>query len=317
MLSGPAAWGHYRDWLLVDCRRAPRTVSAYRHIVWAWFAHLDPKPWHRATSKDLRRFLDRPTRSGRAKGRHLAANTRLHYAATVKAFYAWAHAAGHLRRDPMAGFKLPRGGQPVARSFDPGQLRQIILTAELLDNRLHVMAALAYGAGLRCAEIAGLRIEDVHLERRGWVLVGGKGGKSRSVPLYPEVKVTIRRLLAARGHPRVGPLVESRTRPGEPMTPQSVSRALSDHIRRTCGINGSGHGLRHSFATDLLTEAGEEKLVTISRLLGHADTKTTERVYVLAFKGAPDEVVSRLPYPRRPDPRHVDPRQTGPREVGR
>jgi integrase len=298
MVGASTVWSDYRTWLLVDCGRAIRTVRAYRRTLWDWFVFLDTKPWNRATAKDLQRFLDRPTRSGRAKGHHLAPNTRLHYAATIKAFYAWAHAAGHTRRDPLATFKLPKGGIPIPRGFDMWELRQILLGADH-DPRLWLMCWMAYGQGCRVAEIAAARIEDVDtggpLPR---VTVHGKGSRDRTLPLYPEVSAAIRRLLAERGHPRVGPLVASRTRPGEPMTPGSVSRALSDHIRGL-GIDGSGHGLRHSGATEMLAAAKGRNLEDVRQWLGHVDDRTTRR-YVLAYPWHLEEAVAGLPDPTQP-----------------
>lgn len=306
MLTAAGVWSHYRDYLLLDCARAARTVSAYRYIIWTWFGFLGAKAWYKATAKDLQRFLDRPTRSGRAHGTHLAPNTRLHYAATVCGFYAWCHAAGYLHRNPMAGVKLPKGGQPQARSFSQWELRQILLAAEP-DPRLLVMCWLGYGEGCRCAEIAACRVEDVDLYGKPpRLLVHGKAGRDRLLPVYPEVRAAIVRMLSARGNPRVGPLVESRRAAGEPMTPGSVSRALSDHVRGL-GIDGSGHGLRHSFATELLAAAGEERAYTVAKLMGHVDTKLIERLYALRYPGEPDRVLAQLP----------DPRQLGPREVPR
>jgi integrase len=88
------------------------------------------------------------------------------------------------------------------------------------------------------------------------------------------------------------------------MTPGSVSRALSDHVRGL-GIAGSGHGLRHSFATELLAAAGEEHAYTLAKLLGHVDTKLIEKLYALRYPGKPDRLLSHLPDPRQPQPREV------------
>jgi integrase/recombinase XerC len=295
--SGPTIWASYRDYLLIDCQRAPRTVSAYRWIIWDWFSFLGEKSWHRAGKQDLHRYLDRATRSGRAHGRNLGPNARLHYAATITAFYAWCYAAGHLRRDPMAAVKLPKGGVPRARSFKRRELRQILLAAEP-DPRLHLMCWLGYGEGLRCGEIAAARVEDVDLYGQPpRLLVHGKGGKTRLLPVYPQVRSAIVRMLSARGNPRVGPLVESRRHAGASMTPGSVSRALSDHIR-SLDIDGSGHGLRHSFATELLAAAGEEHAYTLAKLMGHVDTKLIERLYALRYPGKPDRLLAQLPNPR-------------------
>jgi integrase/recombinase XerC len=307
-LSGPAIWASYREWLLLDCQRAPRTVSAYRYILWDFISFLGDKPWHKATKPDLRRYLDRPTRSGRAKTQRLSPNTRLHYAATIKAMYAWAHASGHLRRDPMATFKLPRGGVPIPRGFSAWELRQILLDAEH-DPRLWLMAWMAYGQGARVGEIAAARVEDVDLDGPlPRIVIHGKGGRDRVLPLYPQVRIAIGRTLAERGHPRVGPLVASRTRPTEPMTPGSVSRALGSHIRGL-GLDGSAHGLRHSVATAMLAAAKGRNLEDVREFLGHKDARTT-RIYVAAYPWNLEDAVSKIPDPR-------DPRQLGSREAGR
>jgi integrase len=293
--SSATIWRRYRYYLLVDCERAPRTVSAYRFILWDWFAFLD-KPWHKAHERDLRRYLERPTRSGRAHGRRLSANTRLHYAATVAGFYAWAQASRNLPRNPMAALKLPKGGIPVPRSFPLPALRTILLAAEP-DPRLYVMCSLAYYAGLRCAEIAAVRVEDVMLhDGPPRLLVHRKGGKLQTLPLHPELQAAIRRVLAGAGWPRVGALVCSRRRPGEPMTPGSVSRALSDHIRGV-GIEGSGHGLRHTVATGALAAEHGRNLDQVAAFLGHADSRTTRR-YVLSYNWELDELVTHIPDPR-------------------
>jgi integrase len=294
--SAATIWKRWRYYLVVDAQRRPRTVTAYRFIIWDWFAFCDPKPWHKATAKDLHRYLDRPTRSGRAAGNHLGANTRLHYAATICAFYAWAQASGHLRKNPMAAVKLPRGGIPVPRSFPLPDLRQILLAAEH-DPRLYVMCVLGYFCGLRAAEIAAVRVEDLTLGDRPRLVVHGKGGRDRVLPLHPELRAAVVRVLAEQGHPKVGPLVSSRRRPGEPMTPGSVSRALSDHIRGL-GIEGSGHGLRHSAATELLAAERGRNLQQVVAFLGHKSDRTTRR-YVAAYNWELADQVPKIPDPRR------------------
>jgi integrase/recombinase XerC len=296
IVGSATIWKRWRYYLVVDAQRRPRTVTAYRFIIWDWFAFLDPKGWHKATARDLHRYLNRPTRSGRAAGNRLGANTRLHYAATVCAFYAWAQASGHLRKNPMAGVKLPRGGIPVPRSFPLPDLRQILLAAEH-DPRLYVMCVLGYFCGLRCAEIAQVRVEDLTLGDRPRLLVHGKGGRDRILPLHPELRAAVVRVLAAGGHPKVGPLVSSRRRPGEPMTPGSVSRALSDHIRGL-GIEGSGHGLRHSAATELLAAERGRNLQQVVAFLGHRSDRTTRR-YVQAYDWELADQIPRIPDPRK------------------
>jgi integrase len=294
-VSGHAAWGEWRTWLLVDADAAPSTIDEYRYVVWDWLAFLGDKPWQRATKGDLRAYLDRPTRSGRAQGRHLGANTKLHYAATVKAFYAFCHGAGLIGKDPMAAFKLPRGGIPVPRSLSQDQVRQVLLAAQP-DERLNLIAWLAYGQACRVGEIAAARIEDVTLGGPLPVItVHGKGRRDRTLPLHRQVKAAIVRTLASQGHPRVGPLVTSRVRPGEPMTPTSVSRQLSQ-LCHGLGLDASGHALRHSAATEMLTAAKGRNLEDVRQFLGHKDSRTT-RIYVARYPWNLEEAVDLIPDP--------------------
>jgi integrase/recombinase XerD len=294
--SFPALWGAYREHLLgMDGAHpmAVQTISTYRKHCWAFASFLQGRgrPWWKAGPRDLAAFIDRPAPGSQTGVR--AANTRLQIAVAIRGLYAWAHRHGHTSSDRMASFELPRGGQPRPRGFDQGQLRQILLAAAG-DPRLSLMTWLGYGAGLRVAEIASLRVEQVDL-RHGMLDVLGKGGKRRYVPVVvPGLRSALAHYLA--GRPAAGPLVVAERRPYGPLAPRTVSLYLARHIRGL-GIDGTGHDLRHSFVWWLLEHGGEEHLLTISLLIGHADPGTTARVYALRYLGRAREVLAALPDP--------------------
>jgi integrase len=306
--SALTIWGHYRTFLLVELERRPATVYDYRKILFLFWAFLGqgakPKGWHQATRKDLTRFLQRPSQANSPNPGHLSANSRKHYGAAVRCFYRWAHVHEYLPKDRMASFTLPRAGQARPRSLSREDLAVVLEAAEF-DPRLACVCWLAYGQGMRAAEIAAVRLEDIDLGRRPTLLVHGKGGRPRVLPVVnSEVQAAIRRLLVDRRE-RVGPLVCSRTVPGSPLSPHTISSMLSRFIRSQTKADGSGpidasgHGLRHSFTEFLLEEAGEDKLVTISRLLGHRSTSVTETVYALRYRGDQAGVLGYLPVPTR------------------
>jgi transcriptional regulator with XRE-family HTH domain len=109
-LDPAGLWAEYRTWLLVDADQPPRTVHAYRQIIRAWLGYLEglepPKPWQKATKRDLTRFLDR-----------LPADTRSRYAEVVKGLYTFAFAAGLIRKNPLGAVRLPQVKTP--RSLEP------------------------------------------------------------------------------------------------------------------------------------------------------------------------------------------------------
>jgi site-specific recombinase XerD len=297
-LSFPAAFQRYRHHLQVERQRRLRTIAAARYVLWDWHGWLAAKgtAWQRATRRDVGRWLDRPTRSGRAAGARIGVNTREHYLTAVRSFYRWAERERLIGRgrDPTAGIAA-RGAAPVPRALPVADLRTVLVAAEH-DSRLEVMVALGYFCGLRAAEIANCRVEDIHTDDQPRILVHGKGGRDRVVPLHPQAERVLRRHLALDRR-RVGPLVVGRGQSsGRPMTPGSVSRALSEHLR-ALGIQASGHALRHSAATEMLRAARGRNLEDVREFLGHADTRTT-RPYILAYNFDVADAVAVLPDPR-------------------
>ena len=133
-----------------------------------------------------------------------------------------------------------------------------------LALRNRALFELVYSAGLRAQEAVDLRLADVDFEQEA-VLVRGKGGKERSVPLGEEAAYRLRLYLEnGRSHFARGAIdvlfLSSRGRPLETST-----------LRR---LLPNPHRLRHAFATHLL-EGGAD-LRTIQELLGHSSLSTTQ-----------------------------------------
>ena len=139
--------------------------------------------------------------------------------------------------------------------------------------------------GLRCSEVCGLDLDDVDVEDLSALVIGGKGEKDRTV-LFTDATVKAIEAWTPIRNARV----RSAFRPGDNrslflssrnrrMNPRSVQKLL-DRIADAADIPRSRlspHVLRHSFATGLLERGAD--LVTIQRLLGHANISTT-RIYL-------------------------------------
>jgi site-specific recombinase XerD len=135
---------------------------------------------------------------------------------------------------------------------------------EALALRNRALFELVYSAGLRAQEAAGLELVDVDFEQ-DLVLVRGKGGKERSVPLGEEAAYRLRRYLED-GRPALARGAENRlflSARGHPLDTSTLRRLLPNP-----------HRLRHAFATHLL-EGGAD-LRTIQELLGHSSLSTTQ-----------------------------------------
>lgn len=133
---------------------------------------------------------------------------------------------------------------------------------------------LLYGCGLRVSELVGLNLNDIDQAGR-WLRVRGKGKKERQVPFGLKAKTALDRYLATR----------SPARPGEPalllnqkqlrLSDGSVRAIVRWYARMLLGEREHPHGLRHAFATHLLSDGAD--LRAIQELLGHSRLSTTQK----------------------------------------
>ena len=196
--------------------------------------------------------------------------TRKSYLGDLRGFYGHAVRHGLVDVDPTALVPRPKVPKRSATPIDADDVRRLI---EHSPRRVRLATMLAAMAGLRVAEIAALRGEDVyptHLAVRG-----GKGGKDASVPLSPELRAELDRW------PASGQLIGG--------LPTSVSGLLRRHMRRL-GIEGRPHDLRHSFATEA-ARVSNGNLVVVAMLCRHESIETTRR-YVRWFGAGHDVVAS-------------------------
>jgi len=151
-----------------------------------------------------------------------------------------------------------------------GELRPVWVLA-----RDAAVLALLYGSGLRISEALGLRRAGAPVGARDYVIVLGKGRKTRMVPVIRKVQeaVEIYLELCPFPLPPEGPLFVGAR--GGPLSPRILQLAV-ERMRGALGLpdTATPHALRHSFATHLLSRGGD--LRTIQELLGHASLSTTQ-----------------------------------------
>ncbi len=173
--------------------------------------------------------------------------------------------------------------------------------SDALALRDRLVFELLYGCGLRSQELVDLGCADVH-ERRGELLVRGKGGKMRMVPLGDLAAEALERYLASgrgalgrRGGdaapPPEGALLL--TRNGRPLHTSDVRRIVAKYAG-IAGVTASPHMFRHAYATHMLENGAD--LRAIQELLGHGSVSTTQ-IYT-HVSGAHLKAVHRRHHPR-------------------
>jgi len=211
--------------------------------------------------------------------------------AAVRSFFRFLQARDSSLRNPFGALPLPPVDRGAPRSLSAQELRRLLREAYTSGNLLHraVVVMLAY-TGLRAGELVGLRTEDLRLsERKGEVIVRGKGGRLRRVPLPSEARQALRAYLEKRGDvPWPHLFVGQRG----PLTQAGVWQIVSQTARRASLQGVTPHTLRHTYATRLLREAGAD-LVMVAELLGHRSLATTAR-YTRPRQEEMEEAVEKL-----------------------
>jgi integrase/recombinase XerD len=140
--------------------------------------------------------------------------------------------------------------------------------------------SVAYGAGLRASEVTALKIGDIDSARMTIRVEQGKGRKDRFALLSP-VLLTLLRAWWREARPR-GWLFPGRD-PGQPLTTRQLNRACHQ-AAEAAGLakRVSMHTLRHSFATHLLEQKTDVRVIQV--LLGHKKLETTARYTQVALK---------------------------------
>ena len=174
----------------------------------------------------------------------------------------------------VKGCALPKG-----RSLDAGEIRALFEACardqSAAGRRDAALLAVAYGAGLRRSEIAGLLLDDYDVET-GAMVVRGKGNKERMAYLAGGAKAAVADWLKVRQE-EPGPLFvrvrKDGTVGGQGVSAQAIYNALRKRGREAGVESFSPHDLRRTFVSDLL-DAGAD-IALVQKLAGHAQVTTT------------------------------------------
>ena len=194
----------------------------------------------------------------------VATSSAVTYVSNIRAFYAWAYEYEHLPTNPAARIRRPRLDAAKPRPVPPLHFRAALRGA---TGDLRAMFILCGYLGLRVGEIARMRREDVLREPIGtFLLIHGKGGKQRVIPLPDPIE----RMLAPWLVGRAGPVFLGST--GRQLRPGEVTYTVSTHFQGL-GMPWTAHNLRHRTATRLLQLTKDVRLV--QQILGHTSLSTT------------------------------------------
>ena len=220
---------------------------------------------------------------GDAATRRLSPRTLARRLSAMRQFYRFLVSDGARADDPTAVLDTPRLGRPLPKILSESEVAALIAAAEARDDdegvRLRCLLELLYATGLRVSELVCLPLAAAQRDPRV-LLVRGKGGKERIVPLSEPARRALAAYLAERRRLPLRQLPSrwlfpSRSAEGH-LTRQRCGQLLKE-LAAAAGLDParlSPHVLRHAFASHLLDHGAD--LRSVQQMLGHADIATTQ-----------------------------------------
>ena len=275
-MNGADLLEHWGAYLARDRRRSPHTVRAYLGAANRLIAATGADDWPALARLDagaLRAYLAARRTDGlgnASAARELSA---------VKALLG--HARDQAGLNDTAGPRLrgPRVKKGLPRPVTPDDAVSLVQSVaeaasdDWIGARDRAVLLLLYGAGLRIAEALSLTTADAALGET--LLVTGKGGKQRVVPILPVVRDAVADYVERQPFTLLPGSALFRGAKGGALSPGLVQKAVAA-ARIALGLPATAtpHALRHSFATHLLGAGAD--LRSLQELLGHASLGSTQ-----------------------------------------
>ncbi|TDD95793.1 site-specific tyrosine recombinase XerD [Jiangella asiatica] len=293
----------YLDHLAVERGLAVNTLASYRRDLRRYVDFLRGRGRDspdKVEEEDVTAFL-RSLREGHDGRAALGASSAARTVVAVRGLHRFLHREGMSDGDPAGAVRPPTPPRRLPKAIPLAQVERLLAAASIGEGprvlRDRALLEVLYGCGARISEAVGLDIDDLDKES-GTVLLRGKGGKDRVVPLgsyaweavdaylvRARPALTGRDTLPSRGRRSTGdgagratPALFLNARGGR-LSRQSAWAVLRTAAGRAgLSTTVTPHTLRHSFATHLLEGGADVRVV--QELLGHASVTTTQ-VYTL------------------------------------
>ena len=258
--------GEYLEYLELEKGLSQNTLEAYRRDLSEFSQGVeDIKKVDRMSINMFIRKL---------RENKLAPSSIIRKIASLRGFFKWASSAGIIDKNPASTLEQPKVPQHLPKVVSIKEIE------EMLHNNLttleHVIMELLYSCGLRVSELVNLKTNDIDLSSK-YVRCFGKGSKERIIPIGEIAKKAVTEYMTERDF-----LVKKYNLNTKLLLIQNSGRLITRqdvytfiHAQgKLIHKNISPHTLRHSFATHLLENGADLRVV--QELLGHSDVSTTQ-----------------------------------------
>ena len=260
----------YETYLKIERAMSRNTVASYCSDVEEFMEAVPSSP-DRIVSEDIESYLsglDRITKRSQAR-----------FLSSLRSFFSWLVIEGVITDNPCDKVEAPKLGRYLPEVLSEDEVTTLMNIVDLSSwqgLRDRAILEVLYGCGLRVSEAVALRVSALYFDE-GYIKVIGKGNKERLVPVGEMAADAVNAYLERRPIPSDAESddIVFLNRFGRPLSRQSMFKmlkvnALLADIRKEI----SPHTLRHSFATHLVENGADLRLV--QEMLGHESITTTE-----------------------------------------
>ena len=283
----------FLDMLTSERGAAMNTRQAYKRDladVTAYLRQEKKSDLDKASTQELKDYIEYLTNKIHTKGENssqIAVRTVARRLSAMRQYYRYLVSENIRQDDPTSTIESPKQGRTLPKTLSEDEVAQLIKTAGEgggADSiRLVCLLEMLYATGLRVSELVGLQMASIG-ENTEFLMIEGKGGRERMIPLSEPAQKAITNYLAVREQfigienkeAQERSFFPSKTSQSGHLTRQRFAQLLKDLARdaKVEEARVSPHILRHAFATHLLSRGAD--LRSVQKMLGHADIATTQ-----------------------------------------
>lgn len=268
------------NYLRYERNMSPETIRAYEKDLFQFmrfFRKRDDAKDNPAefTSLEIREFL------ANLREKNYQKTTIVRKLATIRSFYKFLMKKGHVTQNPLTDIETPKVEKRLPRFLAIDEVVKLLNAPQgftFQSTRDRAILETLYSTGLRVSELTALNVSDIDLEG-GIIKARGKGRRERIVPIGENATEKVGKYIEMRSKISRINTEDSDAlflnRFGDRLSSRSIRKILDKYIR-VAGLDErtSPHTLRHSFATHLLNQGANLRIV--QELLGHKHLSTTQ-----------------------------------------
>ncbi|MBN2373409.1 site-specific tyrosine recombinase XerD [bacterium] len=269
---------HFLTYLVIEKGLAENTIESYDRDLRSYLQYLNSQGIRQINDSTATHILGH---FDSLKRQNLSARTRARHLASIRHFYSFLFKKGFVINNPSHMMSTPKIWKRIPTVLSYSQVEDLLSRPDvktILGVRDKTLLELLYATGMRISEILDLSFNAVNLQS-GFCICTGKGAKQRVIPIgrlalsWLEEYLKSARPELSKGKEEEDYLIL--TRKGGKMTRQGAWKILKNYaVQAGLSHNVTPHTLRHSFATHLLENGADLRIV--QTLLGHADISTTQ-----------------------------------------